>query len=340
MERLINLPKADVHLHFESLFDIEILYDIAKRNSITPSILKQNYYEKRENFSCLFDLFELLDVNFDIPTSSQDIYDLTSTFYKKISTKNIVYIEPAICFTVFNKISAEHILKGFLQASSEAESLYNIKTNIILQLARGSSIESQTDLLHSLQPYKHHFAGIGLAGNEFSKPSKHFAGLYDLARNLGYCNEHTCTAHSGEECPPEYIIETLHYLKVNRLDHAIRAREDPFLLNFLGKNHFPIAMCPVSNQKLKINERFCEGKYCYDEFIDKGCMVSINSDDPEIYNSFLDDVYRQFLENYENTQIFDNFAQIVKNGFLMGFLQENEKKYFLSEIDSQISKIN
>ena len=99
-------------------------------------------------------------------------------------------------------------------------------------------------------------------------------------------------------------------------------------------------MCPVSNQKLKINERFCEGKYCYDEFIDKGCMVSINSDDPEIYNSFLDDVYRQFLENYENTQIFDNFAQIVKNGFLMGFLQENEKKYFLSEIDSQISKIN
>lgn len=37
-------------------------------------------------------------------------------------------------------------------------------------------------------------------------------------------------AHAGEEGPPEYVWEALDLLKVSRIDHGVRAYEDPRLM--------------------------------------------------------------------------------------------------------------
>lgn len=339
---MLNLPKADVHIHFESLFDPELLYEVAGRNSIIPSLSKSEFLNKRQNFNCLNDLLDILGVVCEIPASSTDIYDLLMKFYEKISTRNIVYIEPQMNVNRY-KFHPSEIIKGAVQAASEAESLYGIKTNFLLQFSRGAEIEAQKEILYSLEGYKTCFAGVGIAGNEFYKSSKHFKPLFDLARNLGFCrNANNTTVHSGEEAPPNYIIESLHSLGAKRLDHGIRAREDKHLLKFLGDSNFHIAMCPYSNDLIKVNERFCEGKWPYHEFIEAGCMVSINSDDPEAMNSYLDEVHASFIEYYRETkpEIVANYSEIVKNAFRMSFMEENEKHTWIKQIDAELAKIN
>ena len=41
-------------------------------------------------------------------------------------------------------------------------------------------------------------------------------------------------AHAGEEGPPEYIVEALELLHVRRIDHGVRAVDDPDLVERLA----------------------------------------------------------------------------------------------------------
>ena len=342
MHELSNLPKADIHLHFESMFDPELLYNIASRNSFTPPLSKSEYVNKVKNLNRLTDLFSVLDMNYLIPSTSNDIYELTMKYYEIISKKNIVYIEPAIPIAEFLRVSPVELITGALQAANEAESLYNIKTNFLLQFGRGCPLAKHVQVLEELQNYKHHFSGIGLAGNEKLYPSREYKYLFDLSRDLGYCRNNNSTAHTGEVCPPNSVIETLYFLQPKRLDHAIRAREDKSLLKFLGESHFPIAMCPFSNRKLKVLEDYCDGEYTYHEFIEEGCCVSINSDDPCILGVHQDEVYEDFVKYYRESkpEIIENFAEIVKNGFRMSFMEESDKENWIKQIDREYSKLN
>ncbi|MGR6765697.1 hypothetical protein ACU6QR_00515, partial [Aeromonas veronii] len=59
-------------------------------------------------------------------------------------------------------------------------------------------------------------------------PSK-FQRVFDRARSEGFLT----VAHAGEEGPPEYIWEALDLLKVERIDHGVRAFEDERLMRRL-----------------------------------------------------------------------------------------------------------
>ena len=47
-------------------------------------------------------------------------------------------------------------------------------------------------------------------------------------------------AHAGEEGPPEYIVEALDILHVARIDHGIRAINDPALVSRLARAQMPL----------------------------------------------------------------------------------------------------
>ena len=61
-------------------------------------------------------------------------------------------------------------------------------------------------------------------------------------------------AHAGEEGPASYIWSSLDILKIERIDHGIRAIDDPELMLRLINNQIPLTVCPLSNVKLKVFE--------------------------------------------------------------------------------------
>ena len=57
-------------------------------------------------------------------------------------------------------------------------------------------------------------------------------------------------AHAGEEGPPEYIIDALNLLGVERIDHGVQCEKDPELLRRLAESRMPLTVCPLSNTRL------------------------------------------------------------------------------------------
>jgi adenosine deaminase len=65
-------------------------------------------------------------------------------------------------------------------------------------------------------------------------------------------------AHAGEEGPADYVAQAIDILAVERIDHGVRAEEDPALLERLAAEQIPLTVCPLSNVNLGVFARLEE----------------------------------------------------------------------------------
>ncbi len=105
--------------------------------------------------------------------------------------------------------------------------------------------------------------------------------MFDKARAEGLLT----VAHAGEEGPPEYIWEALDLLKVSRIDHGVRAAEDPRLIARLIEEQIPLTVCPLSNTKLKVFGHMREHNIL--TLLEQGVKVTVNSDDPAYFGGYV-----------------------------------------------------
>src|SRR5690606_39507143 len=111
-------------------------------------------------------------------------------------------------------------------------------------------------------------------------PSK-FERVFAKARAEGL----PAVCHAGEEGPPEYIWQALDLLKAKRIDHGVRAAEDPRLLQRLIEEQIPLTVCPLSNIKLRVVEDMAQHNIL--DMLEMGVKVTVNSDDPAYFGGYV-----------------------------------------------------
>ena len=106
--------------------------------------------------------------------------------------------------------------------------------------------------------------------------------------------DYKLVAHAGEEGPPEYIWSSLDVLNVQRIDHGIRAIDDPDLMLRLIESQMPLTICPLSNVKLRVFDTMASHTIL--DMLDLGVCVTVNSDDPSYFGGYMTE---NFLALYD-----------------------------------------
>ena len=86
-----------------------------------------------------------------------------------------------------------------------------------------------------------------------------------------------CTVHAGESSGPEGVRDALDLLKADRLDHGVRAAEDPNLVERLARERVPLNICLTSNLTLLYRR---PEDHPLRRLLDAGAAVTLNRDDP------------------------------------------------------------
>jgi adenosine deaminase len=134
-------------------------------------------------------------------------------------------------------------------------------------------------------PWADRIAGYGLGGAELGNPPSKFRRYFDELHRLGF---RTC-AHAGEEGPAEYVREAVDLLMVDRVDHGLRALDDPSLVADLVNRQIPLTVCPLSNIKLHAVAGLSE--HPLKHMLATGLNVSVHSDDPAYFGGYVADNY-------------------------------------------------
>jgi adenosine deaminase len=128
--------------------------------------------------------------------------------------------------------------------------------------------------------------GVGIGGSEQDFPPEPFAQIFENARRNGF---HT-SAHAGEAAGAESIWGAIRSLRVDRLGHATRAEEDEALLDYLADHEIPLDMCPISNVRTGVVSSIAD--HPVRRYLDRGLVVTINTDDPKMFGNSLAEEYR------------------------------------------------
>jgi adenosine deaminase len=119
--------------------------------------------------------------------------------------------------------------------------------------------------------------GVGIGGSEQLFPPEPFAPVYRRARALGL----RTTAHAGEVAGPESMWGAIRALSVDRIDHGLRAVDDPALMAYLAEQRLPVTSCPGSNVATCAVASL--DRHPIKRFLDAGLLVSVNTDDPAMF---------------------------------------------------------
>ncbi len=124
---------------------------------------------------------------------------------------------------------------------------------------------------------------IGLGGLETGYPPEPFKPWFDRALAAGLRS----TPHAGELGGPESIWGAIRALKAERIGHGVRAIEDRELVAYLAEHRIPLEVNPTSNICLGVFDRIED--HPLRRLHDAGVMVIVNSDDPPLFNTTLND---------------------------------------------------
>jgi adenosine deaminase len=127
---------------------------------------------------------------------------------------------------------------------------------------------------------------FGLAGNEAKGPPEPFAEAFAITRKAGLLS----TPHAGEHGGPESVRGAIDALGAQRIQHGVRAAEDPVLLERLATQQVTLDVCPTSNIQLGVYPDYAA--HTLRTLHAAGVGVSLNADDPLFFGSGL-------LEEYE-----------------------------------------
>jgi adenine deaminase len=326
-EFLARLPKAELHMHLDGALSPALMFELAERNGVRLPYASVAEVEQAYQFTNLQSFLDLLYQGASVLQHEQDYYDLTWDYLQHCKSDNIVHTEPSFDPQSHTErgVPLATVLNGTLRALRDAEQQWGQSSLLVMNFLRHLSQDSAMQILEAALPWKSQIVAVGLDSSELGHPPSKFAEVFERARAEGF----KVIAHAGEEGPPEYVWEAIRILKVQRIDHGIRAIEDPALVAYLREHQLPLTVCPLSNVRLRAFERMQDHNVL--QLLAAGLRVTLNSDDPTYFGGYLNDNYFALDDALGLTR--EQALHLCRNGFLASFLTDDRKSTFLRKLD-------
>ena len=326
-ELLRRMPKAELHIHIEGSLEPEMIFSLAKRNSLTLPYASVDELRRAYAFTNLQSFLDIYYAGASVLLTEQDFYDLAGAYIAKAAIDNV-----AVCEIFFDPqthtargVSMATVINGLHRACVEAQTKHGISASLIMCFLRHLSEEAAFETLEAAMPYRDKIIGIGLDSGEVGNPPEKFAKVFAKCRELGL----HLVAHAGEEGPPAYVWTALDLLKVERIDHGVQSSKDALLMARLKKDRIPLTVCPLSNLKLCVFNKLAD--HNLPQLLDAGLVAMVNSDDPSYFGGYMND---NFLQTFAATGMTAQHGyQLALNSFEASFLDETAKR-------SHIDKLN
>lgn len=323
-----SLPKAELHLHIEGTLEPEMMFELARRNGVALPWDSVAATRAAYAFSDLQSFLDLYYAGAAVLIDEQDFFELALAYFERAHADGVVHAE--LFFDpqthTARGVAFETVLDGLERACGEAQARWGISSRLILCFLRHLSEDEGFATLAQALPHLARIHGVGLDSSEKGHPPSKFARLFARCRELGL----HVVAHAGEEGPPAYIVEALDILGAERIDHGVRAAEDPVLLERLARDQVALTVCPLSNVKLCVFGQLAE--HNLGRLLDAGLKVTINSDDPAYFGGYIAQNYVDTAQALGLTR--GQLKHIARNSLEASFVPEGLRAPWLERLDA------
>jgi aminodeoxyfutalosine deaminase len=336
---ILSLPKAELHLHLEGSVDPETLSELSRKHSspfpwennrykpladshreITPDEARKLYQYR--DFTGFLLAFKSVTERLRDP----DDYELiTYRLMQKLAVERVIHAEVYISVGVvfWRGQDFDELFLGMERGRQRGEKDFGVSLSWIFDAVRHfGPDEGRLVVDKAIQFRDNNVVGIGIGGDERMAGPEIFNDVYAYAKEQGF----RLTAHAGETVGPDSIWGALNLLQSERIGHALHAWQDPELVARLVRDQVALEICISSN--VRTGCCLAIKNHPVRRYFDAGCLVTLNTDDPEMFGTTLAREYQLAQNTFGFTN--DELRQLAMNSFKASFLPEAKKREYLA----------
>jgi aminodeoxyfutalosine deaminase len=325
---LRSLPKTELHLHLEGTVTPKTLVELSRRNDDQAMTLEeaQSLYHYTD-FTGFLLAFKAVSERLRTPA---DYELITYRMLQRLAAQGVVHAEAYVSVGVvyyWRRIDFEPLFYAMEAGRVRAEQEFGITLYWIFDAVRHFGPEEAARVFRKAAELRQEWpsiVGIGIGGDERRTGAEPFRDLFQEAKDAGL----HLTAHAGETMGPESIWAALN-IGAERIGHALSAQLDPDLMQVLAERQVPLEICVTSNLRTGCCPALEE--HPVRRYFDAGLMVTLNSDDPAMFESDLQDEYRLAQDSFGFTA--EHLRELAANSIEASFLPAPRKVALLHQIE-------
>jgi len=288
-----DIPKTEIHCHLEGAIRTQTILDIAQAYDLQlptydVSELDKHVkvYDQMRNLQAVLEAFSIFQNSI---TSPETVERIAWELFEDSAKQNIKLFEvrfsPDWAFHGHN-LDWDACLESLLRAKERAEKEFDMAIGYIAITSRSMGPESCVKTVDWSIRHRDHILGIDLADSERDFPLREFLPSVRKAKDAGL----NVTIHTGEDTPASFVKEVIEFTSPDRIGHGIHAIEDLQVVELIRERGITLEVNPWSNY-LTNSVRTIE-EHPLKRLFDLGVKVTINSDDPEVLETNVNNEYR------------------------------------------------
>lgn len=285
---IAGLPKAELHVHHVGSASPRIVADLAARHPgpVPAEVDKLAEFFEFRDFAHFVDVYLAV---VDLIRTPEDVRMLTYEVAREMAEGQHVRYAELTCTpytSVLRGLAIEDYTEAIEDARVAAERDFGLVLRWIYDIPGELGIPAaDATLSFALDHRTDALVGFGLGGPEIGVPRPQFEPHFATARAAGLRS----VPHAGETTGPETVWDAVRLLGAERIGHGTSSAGDPELLAHLAAEGVVLEVCPTSNVRTRAVASLDE--HPLPTFVAAGVPVTINSDDPPMFGTTLNQEY-------------------------------------------------
>ena len=336
LELIKALPKAEQHVHIVGSTRPETLLWLVEEGGLEVPFETVEEVKGMFRFTDFDHFISVYSTVVDSITEEGQFERITYEMLEDDHRCNVRDVEASFS-------APDHVRKGLdyggmldaiNRGISRAKRDFGIACRLRIDLVRNYGPETGMTVLDWIEAKGENIVAVDIGGSENGYPPEPFENVYRRAREMGL----HLVAHAGEAAGPESVWGAIDSLDVERIGHGVTARGDDRLMDELAARGVTVEMCPVSNVRTGAVPSVSE--HPIREFMDRGIRVTVNSDDPSMFGTDMNNEYVQLHRQLGFTveELFQLSLNAVDSAFLPDKERERLRESFVEEYQSLVAQ--
>lgn len=325
-ENMRRIPKVELHRHLEGSLRFSTVTELCQKKGYDlPYAIESELKDKLLVTAPMKDLKSVLDKFWMTQSLLESPEVLERITYENVEDAfndgvRILELRFSLSFIQKNHeyLSFDQIHRSIVDGMERAKKQFPIAVGLISVLGRVDSPETQQAVMDFTTAHAETILGVDLADNETGLDTKVLVPLFERARRVGQ----RVTVHAGEQKGThQNVVESIKLLGAERIGHGVQIAGHPDIIELVKANNVVLELCPISNWLT--NNVASLKDHPIKELMEKGVRVTINSDDPGIFDTKLSHDYAVLNEFYGFDE--EHFKRANQTAFEASFIPLAER---------------
>lgn len=237
-----ELPKVELHVHLEGTLDARRIGELAAAAGQTLPRPPEQLFQ----LPSLSAFLDFLDWTCSLVSTPELASQLAYDYAAAASATGIVYAEVIVNPTHWPAWELGALVDAITDGFERAEREGLAECHLLLSILRSQTATEADALVEWIERHRPaRVLGLSVDGNEATAGHRgeRFVDAYRRAGEIGLGR----TAHAGESSGADGVLAALDLLVVDRIDHGVRASDNPEVVQRLAENGVALNVCLSSN---------------------------------------------------------------------------------------------